>query len=96
MYLPAEVCIVVSGQPSKAKLDSAQTQQMIRHTVRKPWDNATSIVEQGIRTVGLDENSNMLMVRPVSSVILDMLIYRAIFRPRNHARTHQSLRSRSQ
>jgi eukaryotic translation initiation factor 2C len=54
MYLPPEVCVVVSGQPSKAKLDSGQTQQMIRHAVRKPWDNATSIVEQGIQVAGLD------------------------------------------
>ncbi|KAL1595006.1 hypothetical protein SLS59_008557 [Nothophoma quercina] len=61
MYLPPEVCVVVSGQPSKAKLDSGQTQQMIRHAVRKPWDNAPSIVEQGIQVAGLDGNSNTLL-----------------------------------
>jgi hypothetical protein len=63
MYLPAEVCIVVPGQPSKAKLDRSQTQQMIRHAVRKPWENAASIVGQGIGTVGLDANTNVLLVR---------------------------------
>jgi eukaryotic translation initiation factor 2C len=63
MYLPAEVCIVVSGQPSKAKLDGSQTQQMISHAVRKPWENAASIVGQGIGTVGLDVNTNVLLVR---------------------------------
>jgi eukaryotic translation initiation factor 2C len=62
MYLPAEVCIVVPGQPSKAKLDARQTQEMIKHAVRKPWENAASIVQQGIQTVGLDENSNILLV----------------------------------
>jgi eukaryotic translation initiation factor 2C len=61
MYLPAEVCIVVPGQPSKAKLDSSQTQQMIRHAVRKPWENARSILQDGVGTVGLDENSNILL-----------------------------------
>jgi hypothetical protein len=62
MYLPAEVCIVLPGQPSKSKLDGTQTQQMIRHAVRKPWENAAAIVAEGVQTVGLDENSNVLMV----------------------------------
>ena len=65
-YLPAEVCIVLPGQPCKSKLDSLQTQQMIRHAVRKPWENAASIVGEGVQTVGLDENSNVLLVRPRS------------------------------
>lgn len=64
MYLPPEVCVVVSSQPSKAKLDSGQTQQMIRYAVRKPWENAVSIAEQGIEITGLDGNSNMLLVSP--------------------------------
>lgn len=62
MYLPAEVCVVLPGQSSKAKLDGRQTQEMIRHAVRKPWENAASIVEQGLQTVGLDEKSNILLV----------------------------------
>ncbi len=62
MYLPAEVCMVIPGQTSKSKLDGSQTQQMIRHAVRKPWDNAASIVQEGITTVGLDERSNILLV----------------------------------
>ncbi|KAJ4368012.1 hypothetical protein N0V83_006367 [Neocucurbitaria cava] len=53
--------MVVSGQPPKAKLDGGQTQQMIRHAVRKPWENAASIVEQGIQTIGLNGNTNMMM-----------------------------------
>lgn len=67
MYLPAEVCIVVPGQASNAKLSAQQTQQMILHAVRKPWENAASIVNQGIHTVGLDEKSNILMVRLFAS-----------------------------
>ncbi|KAG9379766.1 Stem cell self-renewal protein Piwi [Pyrenophora tritici-repentis] len=61
MYLPAEVCNVVPGQPSKAKLDGSQTQQMIRYAVRKPWENARSIQNEGIATVGLDANTNLLL-----------------------------------
>lgn len=60
-YLPPEVCVVVSGQPSKAKLDALQTQVMIRHAVRKPWENAETIYKEGISTVGLDENTNVLL-----------------------------------
>ncbi|KAM0362011.1 hypothetical protein ACHAPK_011567 [Fusarium culmorum] len=61
MYLPAEVCVVLPGQPSKSKLDSAQAQHMIRHAVRKPWENAAAIVREGVQTVGLDENSNVFL-----------------------------------
>ncbi|KNG46913.1 Stem cell self-renewal protein Piwi [Stemphylium lycopersici] len=61
MYLPAEVCVVVPGQPSHAKLDASQTQQMIRYAVRKPWDNAQSILDEGISTVGLDANTNIML-----------------------------------
>ncbi|CAN9378323.1 unnamed protein product [Alternaria alternata] len=61
MFLPAEVCVVVPGQPSKAKLDSRQTQAMIGYAVRKPWENAKSILNEGVSTVGLDENTNVLL-----------------------------------
>jgi eukaryotic translation initiation factor 2C len=61
MYLPAEVCLVLPGQTSKSKLDSAQAQHMIRHAVRKPWENAAAIVREGVQTVGLDENANVLL-----------------------------------
>ncbi|RBA11871.1 hypothetical protein FPRO05_14150 [Fusarium proliferatum] len=61
MYLPAEVCVVLPGQPSKSKLNSSQAQQMIRHAVRKPWENANSIYSEGVKTVGLDENTNVLL-----------------------------------
>lgn len=63
MYLPAEVCVVLPGQPSKSTLNGSQTQSMIRHAVRKPWENAAAIVEDGMHTVGLDEDSNLLLVR---------------------------------
>ncbi|KAL5610456.1 hypothetical protein FOBRF1_006573 [Fusarium oxysporum] len=61
MYLPAEVCVVLPGQPSKSKLNGSQAQQMIRHAVRKPWENAKSIYSEGVQTVGLDENTNVLL-----------------------------------
>jgi hypothetical protein len=44
VYLPAEVCIVMPGQNSQSKLDPAQTQRMIQFAVRKPWENANTII----------------------------------------------------
>ena len=61
-YLPAEVCVVMPGQSSKAKLEREQTQQMIRFAVRKPWENATSIVNEGFQTVSLSSQTNILLV----------------------------------
>ena len=63
VYLPLQVCYVLPGQPSKSKLDPGQTQQMIRFAVRRPMENATSIVNDGLRTAGLSPDSNPLLVR---------------------------------
>ncbi|KAI4102713.1 MAG: hypothetical protein LQ345_007359, partial [Seirophora villosa] len=62
-YLPAEVCVVMPGQNSQAKLDPAQTQQMIRFAVRKPPENETSIVQEGLPTVGLLPQTNVNLSR---------------------------------
>lgn len=51
------------GQNSQAKLDPAQTQQMIRFAVRKPPENETSIVQEGLPTVGLLPQTNVNLVR---------------------------------
>ena len=61
-YLPAEVCVVLPGQSCQAKLDPTQTQQMIKFAVRKPWQNATSIVQQGLHTTGISPQANIRMV----------------------------------
>lgn len=51
------------GQSSQSKLDPAQTQQMIRFAVRKPWENANSITQEGLHTVGLMPQANVNLVR---------------------------------
>ncbi|KAL2015718.1 hypothetical protein VTK56DRAFT_4914 [Thermocarpiscus australiensis] len=61
-YLPPEVCVVMPGQSANSKLDPGQTQQMIRFAVRKPADNANSIVHEGLSIVGLS-NTNVLLNR---------------------------------
>ncbi|EXJ58677.1 hypothetical protein A1O7_06105 [Cladophialophora yegresii CBS 114405] len=46
-YLPAQVCHVIAGQATNAQLTPAQTQQMIRFAIRRPAQNAQSIVTSG-------------------------------------------------
>lgn len=62
-YLPTEVCVVMPGQAYRAQLDRKQTQQMIRFAVRRPWENANSIVSQGFQTAGLSPQGNVLLGR---------------------------------
>ncbi|KAL1394200.1 putative RNA interference and gene silencing protein [Phyllosticta capitalensis] len=62
-YLPAEVGIVMPGQPSKSKLDPDQTQRMITAAVRRPYENAALIVNEGHQTVGLTQEENPQLAR---------------------------------
>ncbi len=54
--------MVMPGQNSNSKLDPAQTQQMIRFAVRKPWENAKSITQDSPYTVGLSPQANTKLV----------------------------------
>ncbi|KAI1080743.1 Piwi-domain-containing protein [Whalleya microplaca] len=67
-YLPPEVCQVLPGQSARAKLDPGQTQHMIRFAVRKPFENATAIVQKGLSTAGLTASSNPLLARFGASI----------------------------
>ncbi|KAI8958512.1 eukaryotic translation initiation factor 2C 2 [Daldinia sp. FL1419] len=62
-YLPVQVCHVIQGQPAKTKLDPGETQNMIRFAVRKPVDNALSIVNKGRQTTGLSPDTNPLLAK---------------------------------
>ncbi|KAI2775636.1 eukaryotic translation initiation factor 2C 2 [Daldinia loculata] len=72
-YLPAQVCYVVPGQPAKTKLDPGETQNMIRFAVRKPVDNALSIVGKGRQTAGLSPDTNPLLKQYDISVSPDLV-----------------------
>ncbi|OTB10649.1 hypothetical protein K445DRAFT_322772 [Daldinia sp. EC12] len=72
-YLPAQVCHVIQGQPAKTKLDPSETQNMIRFAVRKPVDNALSIVEKGRQTAGLSPDTNPLLQQYGISVSPDLI-----------------------
>ncbi|KAK0647518.1 Protein argonaute-2 [Lasiodiplodia hormozganensis] len=62
-YLPPEVGVVMPAQPAKSKLDAEQTAQMIKCAVRRPWENATSIVNEGYQTVGLNREGNLQLAQ---------------------------------
>lgn len=72
-YLPVQVCHVIPGQPSNSKLDSTQTQQMIRFAVKRPAENATFIVSRGLQTAGLSDKTNPLLVSRSQELFLTSL-----------------------
>ncbi|KAI0871010.1 ribonuclease H-like domain-containing protein [Hypoxylon argillaceum] len=57
-YLPAQVCVVLPGQPMGRTLGPSQAQKMIQFAVRGPADNARSIVSKGLQIVGLSNDKN--------------------------------------
>lgn len=59
-YLPVDVCEVRPGQPAGAKLSASQTQQMIRFAVRRPIQNAQSIVTGGGGLLGFQPSNATL------------------------------------
>ena len=61
-YFPPEVCVVLPGQSLRTKLNAAQTAEMIQIAVRKPHENAKSIVGDGVNTVGLLPQVNPKLV----------------------------------
>ena len=71
-YLPADVCVVLPGQPADAKLTPDQTSKMITFAVRPPKANATSIVGRGLASLGLDpQNPTLVKTIPESIKSLD-------------------------
>ena len=60
-YLPPEVCVVLPGQPASSKLSASQTKEMLRFAVRKPAQNAQSIVTTGAAILGLAPNNFTLV-----------------------------------
>jgi eukaryotic translation initiation factor 2C len=60
-YLPVDVCMVLPGQPSNTKLSPSQTQRMISYAVRRPAQNAQSIVTNGTGLLGFDPSNDTLV-----------------------------------
>lgn len=52
IYLPAEVCTIISGQPFRGKLPDEQTGEMIKMAANPPNVNANAITVAGLRELG--------------------------------------------
>lgn len=48
MWIPAELCFVIPGQPARRLLDPLQATRMIEFAARRPPANASSIAAQGL------------------------------------------------
>lgn len=53
---------MLPGQVAGTKLNPKQSQAMISHAVREPWQNAKFVTEDGFSTVGLSQQANPLLV----------------------------------
>ena len=60
-YLPLQVCEVRPGQAARGKISPTQTQQMIRFAVRRPAQNASSIVTLGLGLLGVEAGNPYLV-----------------------------------
>lgn len=60
IYLPPEVCEIPLGQKAnRVKLDGPQTTRMLGAAVHKPFENAQTIVNIGLRAVGLGPENTL-------------------------------------
>ncbi|CAG8906164.1 unnamed protein product [Penicillium egyptiacum] len=55
VYLPAEVCEVLPGQPCRAEPNVIQRQNMIKFSCRRPPQNYDSIMTEGLNIMGISE-----------------------------------------
>jgi eukaryotic translation initiation factor 2C len=62
-YLPVDACIVLPGQAYRKKADPSHVAEMSKFTVRPPVDNANSIANDGINTVGIHPQANPKLAR---------------------------------
>ena len=73
IYLPAEVCEVLSGQVSRVKLDGEQTSHMIDFAKCDPDKCASFIVDHGRKVLGYAPPSKP-MVRLEHLVVLAFIL----------------------
>ncbi|KAM5435430.1 hypothetical protein MaudCBS49596_004344 [Microsporum audouinii] len=58
VYIPAELCHVVSGQATRHRLSARQTSDMIRVACCRPRPNANAIVKRGLPLMGMASEAN--------------------------------------
>ena len=60
VWVPSEVCRVLPGQPSRSKLGSEQTKNMIAFAARDPSRNEDLICRQGLPVLGIGQASGLV------------------------------------
>ncbi|OTA55625.1 Piwi-domain-containing protein [Hypoxylon sp. EC38] len=61
IYLPSELCKILSGQKAKVDLDERQKNTVTKTSIRDPVDNMGDIVRHGIKTIGLSKTDNRML-----------------------------------
>lgn len=69
-FYPAEFVEIIPGQSVKAKLTGKETTEMLGFACRSPYANAFSIVTDGRKTLGLDDEN---LVCPLDLAVLTLL-----------------------
>ncbi|KAF2110582.1 Piwi domain-containing protein [Lophiotrema nucula] len=63
IFIPAEFCTVLPGQAARRLLQGDQTSQMITFAARRPFQNAESIVKDGVQVTKIHPNLNANLVQ---------------------------------
>lgn len=70
IYLPAEVCEVLPGQPFKPEPSMIQRQNMIKFSCRRPPQNYDSIMTEGLNIMGIAEgHTKVVGIKPGKEMI---------------------------
>ncbi|KAK4865201.1 hypothetical protein LT330_001824 [Penicillium expansum] len=70
VYLPAEVCEVLPGQPFRPEPSTLQRQNMIKFSCRRPPQNYASIMTEGLDILGISEgHTKAVGIKPGKEMI---------------------------
>ncbi|CAG8876133.1 unnamed protein product [Penicillium nalgiovense] len=70
VYLPAELCEVLPGQPCTAELGLIQRQNMIKFSCRRSPQNYDSIMTEGLKLMGISEgHTKAVGIKPGKEMI---------------------------
>ena len=67
-WVPAEVCEILEGNPRRGRLSTPETRAMIHSACRPPWENAETIVNKGLPSLGLTQDTSSLDAFGISIV----------------------------
>lgn len=81
IYLPPEVCEVLTGQGQSSKLDASQTGKLIKFANMQGCTKANLIADSGVSTIGLNPNENPRPVSARATLIVSLSTTNEVNRP---------------